>query len=164
MIGQKKTGATQYFRLILVLAAIALFFFEIPDELNAQSEPNPISGTPKLYQQKLKLYQESSTAAKIRPEITRNSISASYEKDQLANFWAFDFNYNASDPNGYYQTIATCRDSSRLSTGYYLNIYVENGQNILTSTIASIQNEFINTILPIETNYFGSPPLAILPS
>jgi hypothetical protein len=141
-----------------LLAAVVLLFSGFPDKLYANSEPAPISGTPKLHQQKIQLYRDFGTHGTIQAEINGGSRILADVVSQQVSFWAFDFNYNSSDLNGYYQTTATCIDSTRLSTGYYLNIYVESGQNAPISTITSIRNEFINTILPTETTYFGSPP------
>jgi hypothetical protein len=159
MRNKKKPGCKKYLRLILFLTVITLFFFGQIDESSANPEPAPISGTPKLHQQKLKLYRDFGTQGTIEAEINRGSRILADVVGQPVSFWAFDFNFPTNDLNGYYPTTAICVDSTRLSTGYYLNIYVENGQNVSTSTIASIRNEFIITILPTETTYFGSPPI-----
>ncbi len=155
MRGKKNPGCKKYLRLILVLTAITLFFFGHPDESYANPEPAPISGTPKLHQQKIQLYRDFGTHGTIQAEINGGSRILADVVGQQVSFWAFDFNFAANDLNGYYQTTAICKDVTLLSTGYYLNIY--GGQNVSTSTIASIRNEFINTILPTETTYFGSP-------
>lgn len=39
-----------------------------------------------------------------------------------------------------------------------MNIYVENGLSVSSATISDIQSQFVNTILPTEATYFGSPP------
>lgn len=143
----------------LLLAAVVLLFPGYPNKLYANSEPAPISGTPMLYQQQIQLNREFSSRARIQAEISEGSRILADVAGQQVSFWAFNFNFSTNDPNGYYQTTATCLDRLLLSTGYYLNIYMEdNGQNDLTSTIDSIRNEFINKILPNVTTYFGSPP------
>ncbi|MGD0623831.1 MAG: CFI-box-CTERM domain-containing protein [Thermodesulfobacteriota bacterium] len=59
----------------------------------------------------------------------------------------------------YYQTAATCQSVTTLSTGYRLNIWVEDTQTVSSATITDIQNQYVNPILPTETTFFGSPPV-----
>ncbi|MDH4220889.1 MAG: hypothetical protein OEW23_19195, partial [Candidatus Aminicenantes bacterium] len=143
---------------ILLLAAVVLLSSGFPDKLYANPEPAPISGTPMLRPQRLQLLRDYGTSGTIQTEINRGTIFADVV-DQQDSFWTFDFNFPTNDLNGYYQTTATCKDVTILSTGYYLNIYVQNGQSVSTDVITTIRNEFINIILPTETAYFGSPPV-----
>ncbi|MBM4331502.1 MAG: hypothetical protein FJ117_09825 [Deltaproteobacteria bacterium] len=148
-----------WFRLILVIAGVSMLFFAFLDKLYANSDPAPISGTPKLYQQQIQLYREVNSRARIQAEISEGSRIFADVAGQQVSFWAFNFRTST-----YYQTTGTCRDVYPLGSGYYLNIYVENGQSVSNETIINLRNEFISTILPIETNYFGAPRFASPPS
>ncbi len=123
--------------------------------LMAGDAPAPISGTPFLHAQKLRLHQDWGDQGRIQPEGQRSKGIHADTIDQPANFWAYNFLTLA-----YYQTAATCQGVYSLGNGYNLNIYVENTQinNISTAVITNIRNEFINTILPQERTFFGEPP------
>jgi len=139
-----------------MLFAGILFFWGSADDLFANSDPAPISGTPLLHRQKLQLYREFGPGRLIRLDKTLGEILAD-SVGQPEPFLAYNF-----VTQQYYQLAATCRSVTGLGngTGYNLNIYVENtqSQSISDNTIMAIQNEFINTILLKETTYFGSPP------
>ena len=92
--------------LILLLAAVVLLFSGFPDKLYANPEPAPISGTPKLHQQKIQLYRDFGTHGTIQAEINGGSRILADVVGKQVSFWAFDFNFAANDLNGYYQTAA----------------------------------------------------------
>ena len=148
----------KYYSIGLVLAAILFLTSGWVEPLSAASERAPISGTPMLREQKLLLLRDYGLAARIKPE--RDRIFADLLGQQMA-FWTYDFGVVS---NPYYQTYATCRRIMALSSGFNLNIYVEDAEYArdpgrFTSTILdSIANEYKNVILPTETTYFGTPP------
>jgi len=141
----------------LALIVILVFSLRWVDTLYAESEKAPISGTPMLREQKLLLLRNYGFDARIKPERVR--ILADTVGQQI-DFWAYDFGVAST----YYQTTATCRTIMPLSSGFNLNIYVEDAEyardpGLFTSTILdSIANEYKNVILPTETAYFGTPP------
>jgi hypothetical protein len=145
----------KYFPIGLVLSAILFFTSGWVVPLSAASEKAPISGTPMLREQNLRFLRDYGLSARIQPE---KSILADTVGDTRL-FWAFDFGALS-----YYQTSATCRRIAPLSTGFNLNIYVEDAEftrdpSLFTTTILdSIANEYKNVILPAETTYFGTPP------
>jgi hypothetical protein len=108
-----------------------------------------------LREQKLLLLRDYGLSARIKPE---KGVLADLVGDTHL-LWAFDFGTNQ-----YYKTGATCRNVTPLSSGFNLNIYVEDAEFIrdpsrFTSAILdSIANEYRNVILPTETAYFGAPP------
>jgi len=145
------------FSFFLFLIIFSLVGINLPVHLFANSEPIPISGTPKLRPKNDQLFKKNGLGTIRQLEKDTNRIFADI-LNQQQTFWAFDFNYPTDDLNGYYQITATCRNSTLLRTGYYLYIYVENGINLSKSIIDDIQYEFINNILPKITSHFGSPP------
>jgi hypothetical protein len=108
-----------------------------------------------LREQKLMLLRDYGTSVRIKPE---KSIHADLVGDTIS-FWAYNFGTGV-----YYQTSATCRSRTALSSGYYLNVYVEDAEwtrdpsRFTTTILDSIGNEYKNVILPTETTYFGTPP------
>jgi hypothetical protein len=139
----------------LVLTVILIFPLGWVDDLYAESEKAPISGTPMLREQKLLLLRDYGLGARIK---TEKGILADLFGDNVS-FYAYNFGTRV-----YYTTTATCRNSTALSSGFNLNIYVEDAEyardpSRFTSTILdSIANEYKNVILPIGTAYFGTPP------
>jgi hypothetical protein len=139
----------------LGLLVILGFSLGWTDALSAASGKAPISGTPMLRAQKLMLLRDYGTSLRIK---TDKGILADTVGDQVS-FWAYHFGTGV-----YYQTTATCKSRMILSSGSYLNIYVENDewtrdQSRFTTTILDgIGNEYKNVILPTETTYFGTPP------
>lgn len=154
---QKNSGCLQKFFLALIFIIFSIFYINLPAILFANSEPIPISGTPKLRQQNYQFILENSEKLTIQAEKNTGIILQDilYQEN---SFWAFDFNYPSYDPNGYYLTRATCQNVTILNSGYYLYIYVEKGLNLSSSTVNYIKDEFTKIILPAETVYFGSPP------
>jgi len=142
---------------MLVLTELVFIFPGYPRELYANSEPVPISGTPMLRTQRQQLLRDYGTRGTIQAEINGGRILADVVGQQVS-FFAFNFRTST-----YYQTTATCKDVYPLGSGFYLNIYVENVQ-ISNDTIINIRNEFISTILPTETNYFGAPSFGSPPT
>ncbi|MBI4495745.1 MAG: hypothetical protein HY697_02310, partial [Deltaproteobacteria bacterium] len=116
-------------------------------------EAVPVSGTPRLHAQKLRLVRDLK-AGSIRWNAERRGELRADQVGDVVTFWAFDF---GAGREAYYQTTAVCRSVSQISTGN-LNIYVEEGQTLPDAVIAGIRDTFTNTILPTETNYFGPPP------
>lgn len=157
MIKKLSSGGYRISSWILCLLIFSFLYINFPANLLANSEPIPISGTPKLRQQNYQLLKEYASKKTIPAEKIRATIYADILNQQVA-FWAFDFNFPTDNLNGYYQTLATCQNVTLLPSGYYLYIYVENGLDISPSNIKYIRDEFINIILPQETIYFGSPP------
>jgi hypothetical protein len=149
---KRKQGGIE--RAALMLFAGILLFGGSTDDLFGNSQPAPISGTPMLRHQTLQLIQDFATGTSIsaRKDIIDNG---DFVGRQLS-FHTFNFGTNEYDDPS--PISATCQSVTTLSTGYKLNIYVENTQNVSPATIAGIQTQFINTILPTETFYFGSPP------
>jgi hypothetical protein len=146
------------FSILLVLSVLFGFSLGWIDCLSAASEKAPISGTPMLREQKLMLLRDYGTSVRIK---TEKGILADTVGDQVS-FWAYDFTTGVTVP--YYQTTATCRSRVALSSGSYLNIYVEDAEwtrdqtRFTTTILGSIGDEYKNVILPTETTYFGTPP------
>lgn len=151
------SGGLQKFFLTMILIIFSFLYINFPANLQANSEPIPISGTPKLRPQNYQLLKENAAKKTIPAEKIRATIYADFLNQQVA-FWAFDFNFSTDNPKGYYQILATCQNVTPLISGYNLYIYVENGLDIPPSTINYIRDELINIILPQETIYFSSPP------
>lgn len=147
----------KFFHASIFLTVLLVFPLAWVDDLYADSEKAPISGTPMLREQKLLFLRDYGTSARIKPEkgVLADFVGAS------VLFWAFDFS-GVSSP--YYQTSATCRRIASLSSGFNLNIYVEDAEFLRDPTrftaaiLDSIANEYRNVILPTETAYFGAPP------
>jgi hypothetical protein len=143
------------FSILLLLSIIFGFSLGWIDSLSAASGKASISGTPMLREQKLMLLRDYGTSLRIK---TEKGILADTVGEQVS-FWAYNFGTGV-----YYQTTATCRSRVALSSGSYLNIYVEDAewtrdQSLFTTTILDgIGNEYKNVILPTETTYFGTPP------
>jgi hypothetical protein len=155
MKGKGNSEGNFFFRLILGLAGIALFFSRLENELGAHSEPAPVSGTPKLHRQRSHLSQELGgiSTLEIQPDLLNNSDFVGRQLD----FHTFNFGNNQYDVPS--PTAATCQSVTKLSTGYQLSIYVQNGQSVSSAAIGDIQNQFANHILPTLTHYFGDPPV-----
>lgn len=151
-----KPGNLQKVFFIPILLIFSFLLCSLPN-LHAESEPIPVSGTPRLPKQSHQLLKEQGLKGTIGTEKNTTRIFADL-LDQQVSFWAFDFNFPTDNLNGYYQTTATCRDVYLLNTGYYLYIYVEDNLNVSPSIITNIRQEFINVILYNEKVYFGSPP------
>jgi hypothetical protein len=149
---KRKQGGIK--RAALMLFAGILLFGGSTDDLFAYSEPAPISGTPMIRQQGLRLLRDFGTDATIGPRKDINNNGDFVGRQLIFHTFNFGTN-NYDDPS---PIPATCQNVTTLSTGYRLNIYVENTQNVSPATIAGIQTQFLNTILPTETSYFGSPP------
>jgi hypothetical protein len=140
----------------VLLALSVLFGFSLGwiESLSAAPEKAPISGTPMLREQKLKLLRDYGTSLRIK---TEKGILADTE-GQTVTFYAHDFGTGT-----YYQTPATCKRIISLGTGFNLNIYVEDAEwtrtkPFTTTILDAIGNEYKNVILPTETTYFGAPP------
>jgi hypothetical protein len=146
------------FSILLVLSVILGFSLGWTDTLSAASEKAPISGTPMLRAQKLMLLRDYGTSLRIK---TEKGILADTVGDQVS-FQVYDFRTDATVK--YYPTMATCRSRVSLSSGFYLNIYVEDAEwtndptRFTASILEGIGNEYKNVILPTETTYFGAPP------
>jgi hypothetical protein len=142
----------------LLLSAILIFALGGISSLHADSGRAPISGTPLLREQKRLLLRDYGPAAGAQAELGGRTMRADIVGQQVS-FWAFDFGTQQ-----FYQTTATCRDTTQLSSGYFLFIYVEDAEfsrdpgRYSSSTLAGIRTQYINTILPTETIYFGNPP------
>ncbi len=151
----RNSGVSLCFCLILGLAGIAQFFSGFQDELYANSQPAPVSGTPRLHRQRPELLQNLGgiSAVSLGQEILN---SGDFVGKQL-DFHAFNFGNNQYDSPSLIS--ATCQSVTNLSTGYRLNIYVQNGQSVSSTTIRDIQDQFADEILPTMTHYFGNPPL-----
>jgi hypothetical protein len=143
------------FSILLLLSIIFGFSLGWIDSLSAASGKTSISGTPMLREQKLMLLRDYGTSARIK---TEKGILADTVGEQVS-FWAYNFGTGV-----YYQTPATCRSRVALSSGSYLNIYVEDAEwtrdqsRFTTAILDGIGNEYKNVILPAETTYFGTPP------
>jgi hypothetical protein len=143
------------FSILLVLSVILGFSLGWIDAPSAASERAPISGTPMLHEQRLRLLRDYGTSLRIKTEkgIRADTVG------QNVNFYAYNFGTSA-----YYQTTATCRNVTALGNGFNLNIYVEDAewtrdQTRFTADILNgIANEYKNVILPTETTWFGAPP------
>jgi len=144
------------------LMVIALLPMIWPDPGYGGAQREPISGTPLLRTQSIQLYRDLQArgllqGGRIRAEINADILNNSDFVGRVIAFWAFDFGINQ-----YYQTSATCKSVTTLSSGYKLNIFVENSQlsnpQITDSVILDIQTQYINKVLPTETTYFGTPP------
>jgi hypothetical protein len=143
------------FSILLVLSVILGFSLGWIDAPSAASERAPISGTPMLREQRLRLLRDYGTSLRIKTEkgIRADTVG------QNVNFYAYNFGTSA-----YYQTTATCRNVTALGNGFNLNIYVEDAewtrdQTRFTADILNcIANEYKNFILPTETTWFGAPP------
>lgn len=157
MSRKSKSGAPSKFFLILSLIILSFFCLIPINNLNANSEAIPISGTPRLGQQNYQLLKEGNLKGTIQAEKTAIPIFKDVVNQQ-SSFWAFNFNFPTNNLYGYYQITATCENVTLLNSGHYLYIYVEDGLNLSPSIINNIRNEFLNIILPTETIYFGSPP------
>jgi hypothetical protein len=148
----------KYCSIGLVLSAILFLTSGWVEPLSAASEKTPISGTPLLREQKLLLLRDYGLGARIKPE--KDRLLADTVGQQIT-FWAYDFGIVS---NPYYRTSATCRRIMALSSGFNLNIYVEDAEyardpsRFTTTILDSIANEYKNVILPTETTYFGTPP------
>lgn len=154
---QKNKPIAKKFSFFLFLIIFSFVEINLPAPLSANSEPIPISGTPKLRPQNDQILKEKSLRITKQLEKDTNQLFTDIINQQQT-FWAFDFNFPTDNLNGYYPTTATCWDVYLLNTGYYLYIYVEDTLNISPSIIVNIRQEFINVILYNEKIYFGSPP------
>jgi hypothetical protein len=138
----------------VIIIGAALFTLSVGGKVvNASGEPAPISGTPLLREQRLRLLRDYGPPSPIKPELERLGSIRMDAVGQSVTFWAFNF-----ATREYYQTPATCMEIYPLGTGYNLNIYRENSQNVGQDVIERLRSEFINPILPTETTWFGSPP------
>lgn len=126
--------------------------------LYADSGRAPISGTPMLREQRLQLLRDYGPANKIQAELGPAGTIRADIIGQQVQFWALDFGTNQ-----YYQTGATCRNITQLSSGFSLFIYVEDTEfsrdpgRYSSSTLSGISNQYVNTVLPTETLWFGAP-------
>jgi hypothetical protein len=108
-----------------------------------------------LRKQRLLLLRDYGLGARIKPE---KGIRADSVGDNVS-FYAFHFGTES-----YYSTTATCRNRATLSSGYFLNIYVEDEEytrdpsRFTSAILDSIANEYKNVILPTGTASFGNPP------
>jgi hypothetical protein len=145
------------FSFLLVLSVLFGISLGWIDALSAASEKAPISGTPMLRGQRLRLLRDYGTSLRIKAEkgIRADTVG------QNVNFYAYNFG-TAS----YYQTTATCRNVTALGNGFNLNIYVEDAEwtrdptQFSTDILNGIASEYKNVILPTETTWFGTPPAA----
>jgi hypothetical protein len=143
------------FSILLVLSVILGFSLGWIDAPSAASERAPISGTPMLREQRLRLLRDYGTSLRIKTEkgIRADTVG------QNVNFYAYNFGTSA-----YYQTTATCRNVTALGNGFNLNIYVEDAEwtrdptRFTADILNGIANEYKNVILPTETTWFGAPP------
>ena len=153
MRAERKFGVKGFLNPILILFPLFLIFLAWGDALSANSQREPISGTPMLRQQRLQLLRDFGKMPTIRAR--RDIIHNNDTVNAHLGFYA----YNFATGQYYYPVNATCRSVTTLSTGYNLNIWVEDTQTVSPATLTDIQNQYINTILPTETTYFGSPPV-----
>ena len=146
------TNSRKFMSLRIFLAAALFFSLGCFDDLYAESAREPISGTPMLRKQKMQLLRNlgEMPATRVKKDIIHNNDN---ENDQRG-FYAFNF----ATGQYYYPVNATCRSVTTLSTGYTLNIWVEDTQTVSAAAITDIANEFTSTIVLTENTYFGSPP------
>jgi hypothetical protein len=143
----------------LLLSSIVILALGGITSLHAGSGKAPISGTPLLREQKRLLLRDYGPPAKALAELDAKATIRADILGQSVDFWAFDFGTQQ-----FYQTTATCRDITQLTSGFFLFIYVEDAEftrdpgRYSSSTLAGIRTQYINTILPTETLYFGNPP------
>jgi hypothetical protein len=138
---------------VIIIGAALFTLWGGGNVVNASGEPAPISGTPLLRAQKLRLLHDYGVPSPIQAEVNRlESIRMDVVGQQIP-FWAYNFATGEYD-----RPQATCMEIYPLGTGYNLNIYKENTQNVGQDVIESLRSQFINTILPAETEWFGSPP------
>ena len=142
------------FFLSIIISFAVLAFCGSWQDVDAGGEPAPISGTPLLREQKLQLLRDYGPPSPIKAELDRLGSIRMDVVGQPVTFWAYNFATGED-----YQTAATCMDVFPLGTGFNLNIYKENTQNVGQDEILRLRTEFINKILPAETEWFGSPPL-----
>ncbi len=139
----------------LVLSALWFFAFGWTDPLAAASGKAPVSGSPMLRDQKLALLRDYGLERRIKAE---KGILADAVGDNVA-FYTFHFGTMT-----YYTTAATCRSRTQLSSGFYLNIYVEDAEwtrdpgRFADSILNHIGSEYKNVILPTMAASFGTPP------
>ncbi|NWF56704.1 MAG: hypothetical protein HXY45_18125 [Syntrophaceae bacterium] len=139
----------------LVLSVLWFFALGSPEPLAAAFGKAPISGTPLLREQRLMLLRDYGLERRIKAE---RGILADTVGDNLF-FYAFHFGTMT-----YYTTAATCRSRTQLSSGFFLNIYVEDAEwtrdpGRFTDTILNnIGNEYKNGILATMSAHFGTPP------
>ncbi len=140
-----------FFTLSLII--FLLLFPSLP-HLAANFEPIPVSGTPKLLNKNPNVTLEYEIKSTL---FTEKNGRQEYDQSLDPNFWAYDFTKNQ-----YYETEAILMDSSLLSNGYHLFIYLEmelaDRQAVSTFSIQEIQREFATNIFPRLTFYFGNPP------
>ncbi len=132
----------------LILLLFGWIFFGGAEALYAAaSEPSSISGTPIIRRQVPPLIG----AASIQngPAILAETVGA------ISTFSAYNFRTGQ-----FYPVEATCQRVKILNNGFNLNIFVANelGTQVTEAVISNLQNEFIQTILPKETAFFGNPP------
>ena len=148
---KKNFGFRKSFRFLVAFLSLGVLFLGPMDELYADSQREPISGTPMLRKQKLQLLRDLRKIPMVRSQ--KDIINNGDNPGDKRNFFAFNF-----ATNSYYSPAATCQSVTSLNTGYKLNIWVEDAQSVSPDTIIGIQSQFANTILPTENTYFGSPP------
>jgi len=142
------------FFFVSIISVVLLAFCGSGQDVNAGGEPAPISGTPLLREQRMQLLRDYGATSQIKPELDKLESIRMDVVGQPVTFWAYNFVTRV-----YYQTPATCMEVFPLGTGFNLNIYKENTQIVGQDEILRLRTEFINTILPATTAYFGSPPL-----
>ena len=141
------------FFLVIIISFAVLAFCGSWHNADASGEPAPISGTPLLRGQKLQLLRDYGLPSPIKSELDNLGRIRMDVVTQIVTFWAYNF-----ATGEYYQTPATCMGVYSLGTGFNLNIYKENTQNVGQDVIEKLRNEFLSPILPTETTWFGSPP------
>jgi hypothetical protein len=143
------------FTILLLLLIILGFPLGWTDSLSAAPERAPISGTPMLREQKLKLLRDYGKEKILADRELISKRSAAYEKDLEKSFYAYNFGTGTYD----YPVTATCQLSNYISAASsYLHIYVENGRTVSDQALQDIAYEYENKILHHDKEYFGDPP------
>ena len=133
----------------LMISAVMILTLAWADMGFAATDRVPVSGTPLLREQKRLLLRDYGPPSRALAERAGTFAIRADAVGQTQSFWAYDFGTGE-----FYQTTATCKDVTALSSGAFLFIYVENTQltndpNRYSSTaLANIRNQYVNTILP----------------
>ncbi len=118
-------------------------------------QPPAICGTPLLYNEALKLYKLFGKPTRLPKNILikmgRLDAFGKLLKAEVGDresFWAWNF-----DTKTYYQLNATLK-----KIGIHCYVFVEEGQNVSSTVLNNIANEFDTNIYPTDTSIFGSEP------
>jgi hypothetical protein len=151
-----KFGVKAFLNPVLILFPLFLVFLSWSAALSANSQREPISGTPMLRQQRLQMLRDISRTPTLR--IQKDILNNADFVGRQLSFYTYNFGTDQ-----YYSTTGTCQSVTTLTSGYKLNIYVENSEltrdSTIATTIPAIADQYVNTILPAETTFFGNPPV-----